>query len=90
MPTANGSAALVGRRAGASPSKNIGSKSVTQTQKILAHLQAGKAITPIQALSRFRCFRLAARIAELRGQGHDISTATIKRKDSRYASYRLG
>jgi hypothetical protein len=63
---------------------------MTQTQKILAHLQAGKAITPIQALSRFRCFRLAARIAELRGQGHGIHTTTVKRKGSQYASYRMG
>jgi hypothetical protein len=60
---------------------------MTQTDRILAHLKSGKPITPIQALNRFRCFRLAARIADLRGRGHDIKTLTAKGK--RHASYRM-
>jgi hypothetical protein len=60
---------------------------MTQSDRILAHLQRGKPLTPIQALSRFGVFRLAARIGELRGAGHDIKTFTTKGKP--YASYRM-
>lgn len=58
-----------------------------QTTRILAHLQSGKPLTPIQALRKFGCFRLAARIAELRGSGHRIQTTTAKGKQ--YATYRM-
>ena len=33
---------------------------MNQAQQILAHLQTGAGITAIEALDRFRCFRLAA------------------------------
>jgi hypothetical protein len=49
---------------------------MTQTDSILAHLEAGNRITPIEALSRFGCFRLGARIYDLRRDGHDISSKT--------------
>lgn len=39
---------------------------------ILAHLQAGNSITPIDALRDFGCFRLAARIKEIRAAGYDV------------------
>ena len=35
-------------------------------------------ITPLRALEQYGCFRLAARIAELRAMGHDIETKKIK------------
>ncbi|MBL0144900.1 MAG: hypothetical protein IPP48_03230 [Chitinophagaceae bacterium] len=38
----------------------------SQRKKIKQYLQAGKAITPIDALKKFGCFRLGARIWELR------------------------
>jgi hypothetical protein len=45
----------------------------TQTQWILAKLKQGP-ITAIDALEGCGCFRLAARIADLRQAGHNIET----------------
>jgi biotin operon repressor len=60
---------------------------MTQAQRILAHLQTGQPLTPLQALSDFGCFRLAARIDELRQDGHAIDT--IIEKGKRHATYRM-
>ena len=38
---------------------------MTQTDEILQALRAGERLTPLAALERFGCFRLAARIHEL-------------------------
>lgn len=46
----------------------------SQNGKILLHLQSGKSITPIEALSLFGCFRLGARIFQLRELGYNIIT----------------
>ena len=61
----------------------------SQTDMIHEHLLAGKSITPIEALRDFGCFRLAARIDDLRGRGVDIETLTEKRNGKQYASYVL-
>ena len=45
----------------------------TQTQWILARLQQGP-VTAMDALEGCGCFRLAARIADLRQAGHHIET----------------
>jgi len=47
--------------------------SKSQNAQILAHMKRGKTITPIQALNWFGCMRLAARIRDLRDDGHDIA-----------------
>lgn len=44
----------------------------TQTQQILAALQAGEKLTPMDALNRFGCLRLGARIWDLRKEGYTI------------------
>ncbi len=44
----------------------------SQKQRILTHLEAGLTLTPLEALRQFRCFRLAARVDDLRGEGHHI------------------
>jgi biotin operon repressor len=62
---------------------------MTQTQQIKAALQSGAAITPIDALNQFGCFRLAARIDELRKEGMDIETVPQTRNGKRYAAYVL-
>lgn len=62
---------------------------MTQTQQIKAALQSGAAITPIDALNQYGCFRLAARIDELRQEGLDIETVTQTRNGKRYAAYVL-
>ena len=62
---------------------------MTQTEHILAHLDARGSITPLDALDLFGCFRLAARIAELRADGHDIRTERTERGGKAFATYRL-
>lgn len=49
----------------------------SQCAKILARLQAGKTITPLEALDEFGCNRLAARVADLRKGGHAIHSKLI-------------
>jgi len=61
----------------------------SQTNQILNYLSNGKGITPIDALNRFGCFRLAARIADLRKCGHLIFTDSITKNGKTFASYKL-
>ena len=61
----------------------------SQEQKILSWLKQGRRLTPIQALNKFGCFRLSARIKNLRNQGHNISTEIVKNGNTRFARYRL-
>lgn len=55
----------------------------TQAGRILAYLQAGHRLTALEALDLFGCFRLAARIHELREnweiQERTVETASGKR-----------
>lgn len=44
----------------------------TQCRKILDHLKQGHSITPLEALQLFGCFRLGARIYDLKQAGHPI------------------
>ena len=62
---------------------------MTQTEMIRAHLQSGRDLTPIDALNYYGCFRLAARIKELRNQGLPIETLTEQRDGKTWAKYRL-
>jgi hypothetical protein len=41
------------------------------------------------ALSRYGCFRLAARIAELKQRGHDIRTLIVRKGGKSFAAYRM-
>lgn len=50
----------------------------TQTQMILGHLKLFKAITPLEALEKYGCLRLGARILDLRDAGHNIRTEIIE------------
>lgn len=52
--------------------------SIAQQNQILAHLKAGRSITPRGALSRFGCSRLAARIYDLKQAGHPISKQMVE------------
>lgn len=45
---------------------------MSQESQILAYLKTGHVITPMSALREFGCFRLSARIYDLRDAGHDI------------------
>lgn len=46
---------------------------MSQCDDILAHLKTGP-ISAMEALNRYGCFRLAARIKDLREQGYEIET----------------
>lgn len=63
----------------------------SHNELILKRLQDGYSITPISALEKFNCFRLGARIKNLRDKGHQIETDMVddKKTGKRYASYRL-
>lgn len=50
----------------------------SQTIQILRHLQAGGSLTPMEALQRFQCLRLSARINELQRLGHEIKCEMVK------------
>lgn len=63
---------------------------MTQTETILAHLQAGGSITPIDALREYGCLRLAARIWDLRDSGHDVQKVMEGDKTKKWARYSLG
>lgn len=61
---------------------------MSQSKQILNHLSRSP-ITAIDALSQYGCFRLAARINDLRMEGHHIHTETIIKDGKRYAQYHL-
>ena len=44
----------------------------SQKLQILEYLTAGGELTALEALERFGCFRLAARIADIREMGYEI------------------
>ena len=62
---------------------------MTQNQQIAKYLNNGKSITPIQALNKFNCFRLAARISDLRNDGMKIITKIVTKEGKSYASYSI-
>lgn len=65
-------------------------KKMTQAQLILRHLETKGSITALEAMSLYRIYRLAARVEELRNQGHDIETEMkTDLTGKRYASYSL-
>ncbi len=51
---------------------------VTQTNEIKAYLKQGYRITPIDALQSFGCFRLAARIKEIRDEGMQVEKVMVE------------
>ena len=61
---------------------------MNQTEQILKHLKR-EPITPIDALNSYGCFRLAARINDLRDRGYLIATDIEQKSGKRYAKYRL-
>lgn len=59
---------------------------MSQEKQILEYLQAGNKITPIDALNMFGCFRLGARICDLRNKGYNIDNES---KTGSFAVYKL-
>ena len=61
----------------------------SQGEKILAYMQEGNRITAIDALNLCGCFRLSARIYDLRKKGYDIKSKTVNIGGKSFASYYL-
>ena len=51
---------------------------MTQTEKVLHHLEKRGSLTPLQAMDCYGIMRLAARIGELRRDGHDIASEPFR------------
>ena len=62
---------------------------MTQANQILSALKRGEKLTPLQALKRYGCMRLAARIKDLRDAGYEINTTLTRTQGSRVARYSL-
>ena len=52
-------------------------------------MQEGYGITPITALNKYGCFRLAAVVFDLKKEGHNIRTTIIKENNKKFARYKL-
>lgn len=61
----------------------------TQNQRILAHLFANGAITPMDALRQYGVMRLGARIFDLKKMGVPIVREMVYEDGVGYARYRL-
>lgn len=55
----------------------------SQCRAILTDLKKGDRITALDALNRYGCMRLGARIYDLKRQGHEINSAmtTVKTRN---------
>jgi hypothetical protein len=63
---------------------------MSQRSAILLYLQqSGHTLTAYDALRLFNCFRLAARVDQLRRDGHSIETVMVEGDGKRWAEYRL-
>lgn len=60
-----------------------------QLKKIRQHLQNGNTITALEALKLYGCFRLGARIYDLKKEGLDIKSRYIKNNGKKYKEYYL-
>ena len=58
-------------------------QTTSQSAKVLYHLQNYGALTAIEALELFACFRLAARINDLKEAGHNIQTEMKRQKNGK-------
>lgn len=62
----------------------------TQTAQIRAHIVRHNSITPMEALRKYGCLRLAARIWELKESGFSVVKTMVSRGSKRYARYVQG
>jgi len=56
---------------------------MSQKKRILSYLKSGKALNRLNAWDEIGCIETPARISELRGDGHNITT-TMKSVTNRY------
>ena len=64
-------------------------KKGTQCDAVLRYMREFGSITALQAMQGFQCYRLAARIKDLRDMGYSIKTHIDKNKKGTHARYTL-
>ena len=65
---------------------------MSQTENILKHLKRGKRITPLEALNRYGCFRLASRIYDINKllpAGKEVKMKMVNKGKKSFACYYL-
>ena len=62
---------------------------MTQCEQILKHLKQGKTLTQVDAFNEYGCWRLAARISDLRQAGHEVVTIRESQGEKVFARYLL-
>ena len=62
---------------------------MSQNEVILNHLKTIGSITPMEALLDYGCFRLGARIYDLKRSGYNIVAKAVEANGKRFAEYRL-
>ena len=64
---------------------------MSQKEQILRHLKGGGEIDPMRALKAYGCFRLGARIYELKEDGYNIISRLVHDRltGKRYAVYSM-
>lgn len=68
----------------------IDNNTKSQCNLILNHLQSGKSINPMFALNQFGCYRLGARIYDLKQSGYSIDSRLVKTENGKkYAEYSM-
>jgi len=61
---------------------------MSQNEWVLQNAKNGW-VTAMDALQGCGCFRLAARIKELRDSGHNIATMIVEKDGKRFAAYKV-
>ena len=59
---------------------------MTQEDKILADLKAGKVISPLDAAHKYGSLRLGARIFDLKRKGYKIGSRPLKTPTGKYVA----
>lgn len=60
---------------------------MSQTADILSYIQKKGSITPLEALQQLGCFRLGARVWDLRASGVPIEKEMVEENGKRFAKY---
>lgn len=69
---------------------NTDNSTTNQYFQILDWLKSSRTLTPLQALDKFGCLRLGARIYDMKQNGIDVKTEMIKvGKNKRVARYSI-
>lgn len=64
------------------------SSNKSQCDKILRYMQNGHTITPLEALRKFGCFRLGARVYNLKQRGYRVQSSWVTEvSGKRFKSY---